>query len=216
MSNNLQYININHTNNRKWKSWDRQLQYSPEQAMQTQLPDPGGQPTEPGAHVKWASETCEPAQTRRCECQGMDQYSLKSSLLPFIIIYNEQHLFYQGRPYLNPLTQELKLRILNQIVQEVQTEPQHIPECPFNLNRNTSEPPSENSDDYLDDSEVKASETFVPENIKSKYFQNSELTFLTILQSSLQIPVPTASWYRWAIFRQPSTDEEGNIPRHII
>ena len=75
------------------------------------------------------------------------------------------------------------MRILNQIVQEVQTEPQHIPECPFNLNRNTSEPPSENSDDYLDDSEVKASETFVPENIKSKYFQNSEWTFLTILQS---------------------------------
>ena len=49
--------------------------------------------------------------------------------------------------------------------------------------KKSSEPGSENSDDYLDDSEVKASETFVPENIKSKYFQNSELTFLTILQS---------------------------------
>ena len=114
-------------------------------------------------------------------------------ITPLHYTYNEQHFFFQGRPYLDPPTQELKLRILNQIVQEVQTEPQHIPDCPFNLNRNTSEPPSENSDDYLDDSEVKASETFVPENIKSKYFQNSELTFLTILQSSLQIPVPTAS-----------------------
>lgn len=70
--------------------------------MQTQLPDPGGQPTEPGAHVKWASETCEPAQTRRCECQGMDQYSLKSSLLPFIIIYNEQHLFFSRSALFKP------------------------------------------------------------------------------------------------------------------
>ena len=88
---------------------------------------------------------------------------------PGVLIDFQNHYF-----LLNNLWRRLDL-----LPQEVQTEdspqpqqvPQHDPDCPFNTNTTVpdklSEPPSENSDDYLDYSEVKVNESFVPENNKS-------------------------------------------------